>query len=71
MVREMPRYLRCAFISNEDLYAGRWQEALDGVVAQAQPPERPRVDGAEVIAARILAMRRGPAAGPEGPALHR
>jgi hypothetical protein len=56
MVREMPRYLRCGFISNEDLYAGRWQDALDALVAQPPPPERPRVDGADIVAARILDM---------------
>jgi hypothetical protein len=53
MVREMPRYLRCGFISNEDLYAGNWEPALDAVLARPDPPERPRVDGAEVVA-RIL-----------------
>jgi len=50
----MPRYLRCGFLSNEELYAGRWQDALDQVVAQPEPAERPRVDGAEVVADRIL-----------------
>ncbi len=58
MVGEMPRYLRCGFISNEDLYAGRWEPALDAVLAQPAPPERPRVDGAEVIA-RMLADALG------------
>jgi hypothetical protein len=56
MVREMPRYLRCAFLSNEELYEGRWQRALDEVVAQPDPPEQPRVDGAEVVAARLKEM---------------
>jgi hypothetical protein len=50
MVQEMPRYVRCAFISNEDLYAGRWQGPLDALVDQPAPPERPRVDGAEIVA---------------------
>jgi hypothetical protein len=54
LVREMPRYLRCAFVPNDDLYAGRWQGALDAVIAQPPPPEQPRVDGAEVVARRIL-----------------
>jgi hypothetical protein len=58
MVREMPRYLRCAFLSNTELYEGRWQRALDEVVAQPDPPERPRVDGAEVVARRIVALLR-------------
>ena len=56
LVREMPKYLRAAFLSNEDLYAGRWQDALDAVVAQEDPAERPRVDGAEVVAGRIAAV---------------
>jgi L-arabinokinase len=55
MVREMPRYLRCGFISNEDLYAGRWEPALDAVLAQPAPTERPRVDGAEVVARMVAA----------------
>jgi hypothetical protein len=54
MVREMPKYVRCEFLSNEELYDGRWQRALDAVVAQPKPPESPRVDGAEVIAARLV-----------------
>ena len=61
MVREMPRYLRCGFISNDDLYAGRWEPALDAVLAQATPPERPRVDGAEVVARMVAdALRFSP-----------
>ncbi len=60
MVREMPRYLRCAFISNEDLYAGRWQEALEALVAQPPLPERARVDGAEVVVQRVLQMLDAP-----------
>ena len=54
MVREMPRYLRCGFISNVDLYAGAWEPALDAILAQPEPPERPRVDGAEVVARVLL-----------------
>ena len=57
-VREMPRYLRCAFISNEDLAAGRWRAALDAVMAQASPA-RVRTDGAEVAGARILQHLQG------------
>lgn len=53
LVREMPRYLRCAFISQENLFAGRWRAALDDVLGQAMPPERPHTDGALVAAAGI------------------
>ena len=53
LVREMPRWLRCRFISNEDLLAGRWQAALDAVLRQPPPPERAEVDGAARAATRI------------------
>jgi hypothetical protein len=54
LVREMPRWLRCGFISNADLLAGRWQAALDDVLGQAAPTEAIAVDGAEVAAGVIL-----------------
>lgn len=54
LVREMPRWLRCGFISNEDLLAGRWQEPLDALSAAPPPPERIATDGAERAAARIM-----------------
>lgn len=50
MVREMPKYLRCAPLDNESLLAGRWREALDRAVHAPPPPARPRTDGADVIA---------------------
>jgi L-arabinokinase len=56
LVREMPRYARARFIDHEDLFAGRWQTHLDGLLAQPAPPEHPRVDGAAVVAHRILGM---------------
>ena len=54
LVREMPRWLRCGFISNGDLLAGRWQLALDETLAQRAPPESIDVDGAERAARHIL-----------------
>ena len=54
LVAEMPRYLRCRFIDVEDLRAGRWRKALDALLASPEPPERPRVDGARLIAEIIL-----------------
>jgi hypothetical protein len=53
MVREMPRYLRCAPLDNASLLAGRWRDALDRAVAAPPPAERPRTDGAAVIAERM------------------
>ena len=54
LVREMPRWLRCGFISNDDLLAGRWRRALDRVLAQPIPPETIDVNGAELAAIRLL-----------------
>ena len=36
---------------------GAWEPALDAVLAQPDPPERPRVDGAEVVARRVRRAR--------------
>ena len=53
LVSEMPRYLRCRFISQDDLFAGRWRDALEGVLTQPDPAETIAVNGAEVVAERI------------------
>jgi L-arabinokinase len=53
LVAAMPRYLRCRFIGHDDLFAGRWARHLDALLAQPPPPEHPRTDGAEVVAAII------------------
>jgi L-arabinokinase len=53
-VAEMPRVLRCRFIAQEDLLNGRWADAISALLAQPIPPERARVDGAEVAASMIL-----------------
>jgi L-arabinokinase len=56
MVAEMPRLLRCRYLPQEDLFAGRWADAIDAVLAQPAPPERPAVDGAAVAAQEVIAM---------------
>jgi L-arabinokinase len=53
MVAEMPRFLRCAHIELEELRAGRWLEGLTHVRELPPPPERPRTDGADVVAGMI------------------
>jgi hypothetical protein len=53
LVAEMPRYLRCAFIDHAALFAGRWQTALDRIMASPPPSEQPPTNGAEVIAGMI------------------
>jgi hypothetical protein len=53
-VAEMPRLLRCRYISQQDLLAGRWADAIDALLAQPAPAERPRIDGASVAADAIM-----------------
>jgi hypothetical protein len=54
LVAEMPRVLRCRYISREDLLEGRWADAVAALLAQPAPPDRPRVDGADVAAREIM-----------------
>lgn len=55
LVRELPRYARAAYIPHDDLFAGRWDPYLRDVLTQPAPSDRPRTDGAEVVAEKILA----------------
>lgn len=56
MVAEMPRVLRCGYIPQQDLFAGRWTEHLDALLKQPVPAERPRIDGAAIAAEEILTL---------------
>ena len=58
-VAEMPKVLRCRYLSQEDLLAGRWADAIDALLAQPAPPERPRIDGADRAARAILNLGIG------------
>lgn len=53
LVEQMPRVLRCEFISQRDLFGGRWRAALESVLAQPAPPERWPPEGARVAAETI------------------
>jgi hypothetical protein len=53
LVREMPRYVRAEFISQDEFFAGNWRPYLDALLARPQPTPA-RVDGAEVAAHLIL-----------------
>ena len=50
LVREMPRYLRCAELDTSSLMAGRWRQSLEAALSSPPPPEHPATNGAEVIA---------------------
>lgn len=56
LVAHMPRVVRCAFISQADLFAGRWRHALDEALSQPAPPERFEPTGADDAAAEILRL---------------
>jgi hypothetical protein len=53
-VDEMPHVLRCRFMPQDDLRAGRWRAHIDALLAQGDPPEHARIDGAAVAADLIL-----------------
>jgi hypothetical protein len=55
-VAEMPRILRCRYLSQEDLLAGRWADAIEALVAQPAAPATAAVNGAAVAAERIVRM---------------
>ena len=57
LVREMPRFIRSRFISQNDLLAGRWRDALNALVAQPAPLERMEIDGSEKAAQKLLTMK--------------
>jgi L-arabinokinase len=59
LVREMPRLLRCQLLDRDAFLEGRWREGLDAVAAKPFPPERPRTDGADVVAKLILERTTG------------
>ena len=56
LVREMPRYLRARFIEQKDLLSGNWKEALEELLQQPPPPDKPALNGADVAAAEILRL---------------
>jgi hypothetical protein len=55
-VEEMPRVLRCRYLTQEDLRAGRWDDAIDALLAQPPAPVQPPIDGAAVAARAVLAL---------------
>jgi L-arabinokinase len=57
-VSEMPRVLRCRYIPQDDLLAGRWTEPIDALLRSAPPPERLGIDGARAAAEAVIALGR-------------
>ena len=50
LVEAMPGLLRCAYIEQRDLFAGRWAPVVRQVLDQPPPTARPATDGAQVVA---------------------
>lgn len=53
LVNALPRMVRSGFISQEDLFSGRWLPHLEALLAQCHPTP-PATDGADVAAGVIL-----------------
>lgn len=53
MVEDMPALLRCRFIEQGDLFAGRWSDALSALMQQPRAPQSIATDGADQAAAVI------------------
>jgi L-arabinokinase len=68
LVEEMPKYLRTAFISQEDLFGGRWEPHLDKLLAQNRPKaqKKPDTNGADVAADLLLKALDKPPRKPRG-----
>ena len=68
LVEEMPKYLRTAFIGQEDLLAGRWEPHLRKLLAQPRPKNyhKPETNGADVAAEILLKTLDKPPKKPRG-----
>jgi L-arabinokinase len=58
LVREMPRHVRCAYLPQAEILRGRWQDALDALVA-APPAERPLATNGDAVAADWIVAQVG------------
>jgi hypothetical protein len=60
MVREMPRLLCCRELGLDAFEDGRWMDGLRELMIAPGPPQRPRTDGAHVVAGMIAERLSGP-----------
>ena len=66
LVEEMPKLVRSAFISQDDLFSGKWDSHLDKLLAQPKPRKKVDTNGAEVAADILLAALDKPPRKPRG-----
>lgn len=66
LVDEMPKYLRTAFISHDDLFACKWESAIDKLLAQPKIKKKAETNGADVAADILLKALDKPPKKPRG-----
>jgi len=66
LVEEMPKYVRNAFISQDDLVAGKWETHIDKLLAQPKLKKKAETNGADVAAEILLKALDKPPKKPRG-----
>jgi L-arabinokinase len=66
LVEEAPKHVRSAFISQDDLFAGKWETHLDKLRAQPKHKKKPETNGADVAAEILLRALDKPPKKPRG-----
>jgi hypothetical protein len=66
LVDEMPKYVRSAFFSHDDLFNGKWEPHLDKLLAQPKLKKKPETNGADVAAEILLKALDKPPKKPRG-----
>ena len=66
IVDEMPKHIRAAYISHDDLFAGKWESHLDKLLAQPKPKKKVETNGADVAAEILLKALDKPPKKPRG-----
>ena len=66
LVEEMPKYLRSASFSHDDLFNGKWEPFIDKLLAQPKPKKKPETNGADVAAEILLKALDKPPKKPRG-----
>jgi L-arabinokinase len=56
IVSELPKLVRSRYLSGGDLLSGRWEEAIEALLLQPEPPERAPINGADLAADEILSL---------------
>ena len=66
LVEEMPKYLRTAAFSHDDLFNGKWEPHLDKLLGQPKMKKKPETNGADVAAEILLKALDKPPKKPRG-----